>query len=181
MLGCWEEVGLPQAWEVDTEIEVAQKLQAKVDKVVYAGNNQIFTFREDVYRRYHPPVSLLNGELSLNVPDVNGGWWGNIKIFISVPRHSSMAAQLRDQYRKRLRSLSYIGPHRHLLWHMLSYVDAPPRYGRTKGSYFEMAQNGLILGWHNGVTNKAKTRTYKNTQVPLHNRGPNMSHPETTT
>ncbi|KAG5576778.1 hypothetical protein H5410_056912 [Solanum commersonii] len=70
--------------------------------------------------------------------------------------HLSLSAQIGDQYRKREGSLALLGPHDHLLCNDNPQVQPFPNNDATKTGCFCVAENRLILGWHDSTVNRAK-------------------------
>ncbi|KAG5611074.1 hypothetical protein H5410_022355 [Solanum commersonii] len=61
-----------------------------------------------------------------------------------------------DQHRKRKKGLALLGPYDHLLGNDHTQVHLCPINDSTKASYFRMAEDRLILGWHYRTTDEAK-------------------------
>ncbi|KAG5605844.1 hypothetical protein H5410_027336 [Solanum commersonii] len=72
---------------------------ARGSKSCEASNNEVKSKEEDVlgaceeegcvHWSYPPPVSLLSSIFTLNVPDVSGGRWGNLKIYSIISGYPS--------------------------------------------------------------------------------------------
>ncbi|KAG5599391.1 hypothetical protein H5410_030761 [Solanum commersonii] len=73
--------------------------------------------------------------------------------------------------------LPLLGPHGHLLLYDKSHVNAFLRHNRPKAGRLRMAENGLILGWYNGVADESKPISCSYTQVPLLDRDSYLNPP----
>ncbi|KAG5599670.1 hypothetical protein H5410_031040 [Solanum commersonii] len=97
--------------------------------------------------------------------------------FLFISGNSSALAELRDQYKKWQGSLLLLGPRGHLLPNKKPQVNAPLGQDRSKISCLSMTQNGLVLGLHYGVVDKAKLETSSNIQVLFFNRDSSLNPP----